>query len=52
LDAICRASACVSELEWGEGMTTQVTASGPSASTAIIATKAESIPPDTATATR
>ena len=49
---IARASACVSSLEWGEGMTTQLTRSGPSASAAIRVTSAESIPPETATSTR
>jgi hypothetical protein len=43
-----RASACVSGLEWGEGITTQLTRSGPRASTAISATSAESIPPESA----
>ena len=46
LRAIWRASSWVSSLEWGEGMTTSVTRSGPSASTASIATSAESIPPE------
>ncbi len=43
--------ACVSRLECGEGMTTQLTCSGPSASTASRATRAESIPPESATPT-
>ena len=43
-----RASCWVSALEWGEGMTTQVSRSGPTASAASIATRAESIPPERA----
>jgi hypothetical protein len=46
LRAIARASSCVASAEWGEGMTTQLTRSGPSASTATSATSAESMPPD------
>jgi hypothetical protein len=47
-----RASACVSALECGDGMTTPVTRSGPRASAAIMRTRAESMPPETATRTR
>jgi len=51
LAAIVLASDWVSSLELGEGMTTTLTRSAPSASTAIRATSAESIPPDRAMTT-
>jgi hypothetical protein len=41
----------VPSLEYGEGIETQVTRSGPSASAATMATSAESIPPDSASTT-
>jgi hypothetical protein len=50
--AIVRASSWVSLEEYGDGMTTHVTRSGPSASTAISATSAESIPPERPNTTR
>ncbi len=50
--AMLRASARVPSLEKGEGMETQVTRSGPSASAATMATSAESIPPERASTTR
>ena len=49
--AMARASARVPSLEYGDGMDTQVTFSGPTASAAIIATRAESIPPESASTT-
>ena len=52
LAAIARASAWVASLEWGDGITTQVTAAGPSASEAISATSAESMPPESPSSTR
>ena len=47
-----RASSWVASLEWGEGITTQVRRSAPSASAAISATRAESIPPESPTNAR
>ncbi len=52
LDAIARASARVPSDEYGEGMDTHTTRSAPRASTATMATSAESIPPDSAITTR
>jgi hypothetical protein len=52
LRAIARASPWVSSLECGDGITTQVSCSGPTASAASSATSAESIPPDSPTTTR
>jgi hypothetical protein len=46
LRAIATASATECSDEYGEGIATPVTCSGPSASAAMVTTTAESMPPD------